>query len=106
MKNLEMAALSVSQARLLNSRNFQRYLLAVVRILPAIRHTHQPRRIYSSPADVLIFKLGSVNRYPASSVAFGDVPALDHELVDNTMEPGQFVRQIRLGSRAQDAKTG
>jgi hypothetical protein len=31
---------------------------------------------------------------------------LDHELVDNTMEPGQFVRQIRLGSRAQDAKTG
>jgi hypothetical protein len=31
---------------------------------------------------------------------------LDHELVDNTMEPGQFVGQIRLGSCANNAETG
>jgi hypothetical protein len=105
MKNLEVTALSAHRPVSYILRPGTEYLLAVVRILSPIRHTHQPRGINFSPANVLIFKLSSVNRYPACSVAFDDVTALDHELIDNTMKPGQFVRQIRLGSRAKDAKT-
>lgn len=48
--------------------------------------------------EVLIRELIAVDGLPASAVTIGEVTALNHELLDNTVEPGALVSEALLTS--------
>lgn len=70
-------------------------VLTAVGVLSAVRHAHQSLLVNRPPANVFVLKLAAVDGLAASSVAFGDVPALDHELVDDAVERRHLVGQGR-----------
>ena len=46
--------------------------------------------------EVLIFELVPVDRFTASAISFGKVAALDHELLDDTVETGSLITKTFL----------
>jgi hypothetical protein len=48
--------------------------------------------------EVLVGELVAVDALAASAVALGEVTALDHELLDNTVEVGALVAEALLAS--------
>lgn len=74
--------------------------LTTIRALSPIRHAHQPFLINLPPSNILIFKLAPVDACTACSISSGDVPALNHEFIDDTVEGGERVGQgLRSRSR-------
>ena len=70
--------------------------LTAIGAFPSVGHTHQPFLVDLSPSYILVLKVPSVDACPTSTISSGDVPALDHELVNDPMKRRQFVRQ-RIG---------
>lgn len=60
--------------------------LTAVGCLSAVGHAYQTCSVHVAPAQILIFKVTAVDAVAASTVAAGDVSALDHEVVDDTVE--------------------
>lgn len=48
--------------------------------------------------EVLVFELGAIDGLSAGAIAVGEVTALNHELLDNTVEGGAFVAKALLAS--------
>lgn len=72
------------------------YLLATICVFTSVRHAQQSLLVYISPADVFIGKLAFVYRVSTSSIAFRDIPTLDHEVVYHSMEGRHLVCQRRF----------
>jgi hypothetical protein len=47
--------------------------------------------------EVLVVELGAVDRLSASSIASREITTLDHELLDDSVEDGAFVREKLSG---------
>jgi hypothetical protein len=43
--------------------------------------------------EVLVFKFVSVDGFSTRSITLGEITTLDHELLDDTMEPGAFIAE-------------
>merc|ERR1712080_108791 len=64
--------------------------LRPIRIWPRVGHRkHAESRV--PQLKIFIRKAFTVDRLPASSVPHGDIAALTHEALDNTMELGPFI---------------
>ena len=61
-------------------------VLTAIRVPSSIRRTDQTRRMHLPPVQVLIFELAAVDAGCAGTVAIIDVSALDHELINDSVE--------------------
>ena len=48
--------------------------------------------------EVLILELVAVNRFAASAIALGEVTALDHEVLNDTVESRALIAEALLAS--------
>jgi hypothetical protein len=64
--------------------------LRPVGVLARIGHRELPR-LGVLQRKVLVVKLGAVDRFTARAIVIGKVTALEHELGNDTVEPGSFV---------------
>ncbi|KAH3662033.1 hypothetical protein OGAPHI_006214 [Ogataea philodendri] len=46
--------------------------------------------------EVLVLKLGTVNRFATSSISSCEISALDHEILNDSVEFGTFVAEFRI----------
>lgn len=80
--------------------------LAAIRILAAIGRTYQTRRIHVSPFQVFVLKLAIVDARRACAVSFGNVAALDHELVNDPVKGHLGVGHAIVFARTQLSEAG
>ena len=71
--------------------------LTTIRILSPICHANQPFFVNLSPPNILVFKFAVVDACTTGAVSSGDVPALNHEFINDTVKWGELVRQSFRG---------
>ena len=61
-----------------------------------IRHGQQ-ERLFVLEGEVLVVKLGAVDRLPTSSIVGREITTLDHELLDDSVKGRALVREFVAG---------